>query len=110
MTYTWIHIDSHGFTWIHMDSHRFTRIHSSGSSFLALVSIGDPKLRFDFTPWMMCMQGGYDLEGLSGGVVDSFRALLNDPSGDTFDARLLIEEPNAKIREAISLTKGIHGL
>eukprot|EP00240_Pyramimonas_obovata_P011846 CAMPEP_0118934698 /NCGR_PEP_ID=MMETSP1169-20130426/13969_1 /TAXON_ID=36882 /ORGANISM="Pyramimonas obovata, Strain CCMP722" /LENGTH=136 /DNA_ID=CAMNT_0006877627 /DNA_START=11 /DNA_END=421 /DNA_ORIENTATION=- len=56
------------------------------------------------------LEGGYDLEGLSDGVVESFRSLIQDPSGDTFDASVLLEEPDKKILEAISLAKGIHGL
>eukprot|EP00959_Pyramimonas_sp_CCMP1952_P414094 8675851-Pyramimonas_sp.AAC.1 len=59
---------------------------------------------------VLFMQGGYDLQGLSDGVVESFRSLMQDPSGDIFDASVLIEEPDKKIREAISLAKSIHGL
>jgi hypothetical protein len=55
-------------------------------------------------------QGGYDLEGLGDGVVESFRALIGDASADSFDAKTLIEEPHDKLREAIRLAKATHSL
>ena len=55
-------------------------------------------------------QGGYDLEGLSGGVVESFRALIGDPSADPFDTSTLLAEPTDKIQSAIQLVKATHSL
>jgi len=59
---------------------------------------------------VLLLEGGYDLNGLSESVVESFRALLGDASADKFDASTLLEEPHDKIQEAILHTKAIHSL
>ena len=59
---------------------------------------------------MSLWQGGYDLKALGDSVADTFRGLLAEPSGDTFSADLLREEPMDAVRTLLREARSIHGL
>ena len=56
------------------------------------------------------LEGGYDLQGLSEGVTDSFRALLGEASGEKGDIPGLGEEPEDKVRKVLADAKALHQL
>ena len=59
---------------------------------------------------VFCLEGGYDLEGLSKSVAETMRAMLGEDSIDTFDPVFLREEPMDRVRQLIIETKRIHNL
>ena len=70
------------------------------------------KLRWQCAPLINAVrrQGGYDLKALGDSVADTFRGLLAEPSGDTFSADLLREEPLDAVRALLKEARSIHGL
>ncbi|EIE18460.1 Arginase/deacetylase [Coccomyxa subellipsoidea C-169] len=56
------------------------------------------------------LEGGYDLKGLGESVAETFRAVLNLPSIDKFNADLLRDEPKDKARALITEAKRVHSL
>ncbi len=59
---------------------------------------------------MFLLEGGYDLKGLGESVAETFRAVLNLPSIDKFNADLLRDEPKDKARALITEAKRVHSL
>ena len=63
---------------------------------------------------MYLLAGGYDLQGLSEGVTDSFRALLGEGSGEPGGAAQAVpglgEEPVDKVRRVLTEAKALHQL
>ena len=55
------------------------------------------------------LEGGYSLQGLSEGVVETFLAALDLPSRHAPDAEVP-EEPMAAVQETLDRVKAIHGL
>jgi acetoin utilization deacetylase AcuC-like enzyme len=56
------------------------------------------------------LEGGYDLKGLGESVAETFRAVLDLPSVDKFNADLLRDEPTDKARALIAEAKRVHSL
>lgn len=58
------------------------------------------------------LEGGYNLQSLSHSVVDTFRALIGEPSfaSQFDDPAILYEEPLTKVKQAIQRVKHIHSL
>ena len=59
---------------------------------------------------VFCLEGGYDLEGLSTSVADSFRGLLNWKSKDKYDPVFLRPEPLDRVSQIVKEVRRIHEL
>jgi acetoin utilization deacetylase AcuC-like enzyme len=59
---------------------------------------------------LLVLEGGYHQESLGESVADSFQGLLQEPVLDTFDARLLREEPIDKVKSLIAQARRLHSL
>lgn len=56
------------------------------------------------------LEGGYDLDALGESVAETFRALLGQPSMDSFDARLLQQEPTDRVNTVLREARRLHSL
>ena len=59
---------------------------------------------------LLVLEGGYHQESLGASVADSFQGILQESVLDTFDARLLREEPTEKVKTLIAQAQRIHSL
>jgi len=61
-------------------------------------------------PAVFLLEGGYNTVALSESVNETLRALLGAPSADGFDASVLREEPDDKVRAVLKEVRRVHGL